>query len=266
MNTEANSDFSRKKQIKELVAKLKPKIIFFNVIDRNGQIIGKVQDISILKDGEVNFLISLVKTLTQSNLFLLNSKYIQKIDLQHKSLIVDLDNVKSLPLYDPNPENSTQLLTNPVLNNSQDQNLKTLQKKIVPLLEEKLKVNYTKEKVGEIRVSKKIETRLVEVPVRWEKLIVEQIGSENKQLAEIYLGQGKVTGVELNKFDVTDTNSNTGSVSGEFISLKAASDLLEAIALQKESGCVKVRVELILEDQEKKATYQEMFDRCSGNK
>jgi hypothetical protein len=52
------------------------------------------------------------------------------------------------------------------------------------------------------------------------------------------------------------------TVTGEFISPRAASNLLEAIALQKRHGCQKVRVELVLEDQELQEAYQKMFDRC----
>ena len=56
-------------------------------------------------------------------------------------------------------------------------------------------------KVGEVIVRKEIETRMVqiEVPVRYEKLIVEQVSPEHKQLAEIDLGQEVVTGIELSE-------------------------------------------------------------------
>lgn len=135
---------------------------------------------------------------------------------------------------------------------------------LIPLLEEKLLVDRTTKKVGEIVVRKKVETRMVQVPVRWEKLIVEQIGSPNKQLAEINLGQGKTTGIELQKLLNSDNNVSTVNV--EFISPKAARDFLEAIALQKQHGCTKVKIEIIVDSQEKQTAYQEMFDRCSGQK
>jgi Domain of unknown function (DUF2382) len=151
-------------------------------------------------------------------------------------------------------------------NQSPEKQPEIREKQRISLLEEKLRVNYTKQKVGEIRVRKQIETRLVEVPVRWEKLIVEQIGSETKQLAEIILGQGEVSGVEFKNLHISDTNADRACVSGEFISVKAAKDFLEAIALQKQPGCAKVRIELVLDDREKQATYQAMFDRCSGGK
>lgn len=135
---------------------------------------------------------------------------------------------------------------------------------LIPLLEEKLLVDRTTKRVGEVVVRKKVETRMVQVPVRWEKLIVEQIGSPNKQLAEINLGQGKTTGIELQKLLNSDNNGSTVSV--EFISPKAARDFLEAIALQKQHGCTKVKIEIIVDSQEKQTAYQEMFDRCSAQK
>lgn len=46
-----------------------------------------------------------------------------------------------------------------------------------------------KRKVGEVIVRKEIETRIIEVPVRREKLIVEQISPTFKQLAVVDLGQ-----------------------------------------------------------------------------
>jgi hypothetical protein len=57
------------------------------------------------------------------------------------------------------------------------------------LLAERLMVDLHRYKVGEVIVRKEIETRIVEVPVRREKLIVEQVSPEFKQLAVIDLGQ-----------------------------------------------------------------------------
>jgi uncharacterized protein (TIGR02271 family) len=144
-----------------------------------------------------------------------------------------------------------------------DQTSEIVEEDMIRLLEEKLVVNRSKQKVGEVVVRKEIETRVVEVPVRREKLIVEQVGEEPKQLAEIDLGKGKVTGVP----DSVETSPpTTTTVNGEFVSPKAASDLLAAIALQDNHGCVKVRVELVVDNPELQETYQQMFDRCRGSK
>jgi hypothetical protein len=266
MNLEDNNHFSDRGQIQKLIMQLKGEVISFNVIERDGQTVGIVKDIYIVENEEVNLLISLTQSLTKSNLFLLNSRYIQKLDPNNKYIVVDLNktDIKNLPLYNPRSENHSNSLTGSNLNSFQKKQSEIREKQRISLLEEQLKVNYTKRKVGEIRVRKKIETRLIEVPVKWEKLIVEQIGSEPKKLAEIVLGQGEVSGVEFNKLHLTDSNFDRARVSGEFLSVKAAKDLLEAIALQKQSGCAKVRIELILDEPDKQAMYQQMFDRCSA--
>ncbi|WP_242041181.1 DUF2382 domain-containing protein [Leptolyngbya sp. FACHB-261] len=137
---------------------------------------------------------------------------------------------------------------------------------IVRLLEERLVVNSKKRKLGEVVVRKQIEVQMVQVPVRREKLIVEQISPEHKQLATVDLGEDGIpdlTLAELNNSE--EANSEThNSVIGEFLSPKAASLLLDAIAHRSDHGCGRVRVELIIDDPELKRTYQEWFDTCSA--
>lgn len=72
---------------------------------------------------------------------------------------------------------------------------------IIRLLGERVVVNRNKRKVGEVIVRKEIETRMVQVqvPVRHEKLIIEQVSPEHKQLAEIDLTSGEVSGIELSE-------------------------------------------------------------------
>ncbi|MDX2231958.1 MAG: DUF2382 domain-containing protein [Leptolyngbyaceae cyanobacterium bins.349] len=61
------------------------------------------------------------------------------------------------------------------------------QEEVIPLREERLIVDRQKQKVGEVIVRKEIETEIIQVPVQREKLIVEQVGAEPRQLAEIDL-------------------------------------------------------------------------------
>ena len=55
------------------------------------------------------------------------------------------------------------------------------------LLEERLRIELTQRKIGEIVIRKEIETELVsvQIPVRREKLIIEQVSPAYKLLAEI---------------------------------------------------------------------------------
>jgi hypothetical protein len=140
-----------------------------------------------------------------------------------------------------------------------------VEEEVIRLLAERLIVDRSKRKVGEVIVRKEVETRMVEVPVRYEKLIVEQVSPEHKQLAEVLLGDGGITGIELAQSVNSQAQPTDNSiVSGEFDSPKNASLFLNAVALQRHHGCAKVRVELVLEDAGLQKTYQEWFDRCTG--
>ena len=133
---------------------------------------------------------------------------------------------------------------------------------IIRLLGERLVVDLSKRKVGEVIVRKEIEIRIVQVPVRREKLIVEQVSPERKQLAEIDLGQQEIAGIEL---PIATNLDKVLTVSSEFDSPKISSLLLNALARERRHGCKKVQVEIIVEDAERQKTYQEWFDRCSDS-
>lgn len=136
------------------------------------------------------------------------------------------------------------------------------------LLEERLIANNQKIKIGEVLIRKEIETQILKVPVRREKLIVEQVSPEHKQLAEIDLTQGDISGLELMAEDRplgTVFNGHT-TVSGEFSSPKIASLLLNAIALEKNHGCEQVKITIAVTDESLQKKYQEWFARCSQGK
>ncbi|PSB57480.1 hypothetical protein DSM107010_53080 [Chroococcidiopsis cubana SAG 39.79] len=146
---------------------------------------------------------------------------------------------------------------------SSSQDLST--EEIIKLLAERVVVERKKRKVGEVIVRKEIETRMVEVPVRYEKLIVEQVNPEHKQIAEINLGQETLADRKLNSWSVGEKNQSVGelTVTGRFDSPKVASLLLNAIARERQHGCQQIRVEIVVDSPEKQKLYQEWCDRCS---
>ena len=168
----------------------------------------------------------------------------------------------------------TEIPANHIISDNSTENIQTTNNQIVTenienirLLEERLVVDNKKYKVGEVIIRKEIETRMVQVPVRREKLIVEQISPEHKQLAEIDLGEEEILGIELiqsetERSKITDWNSDL-TVTGYFSSPKIASLLLNAIALERNHGCQNVRLSILVEDSEHQQKYQEWFDRCS---
>ncbi|MEQ9233972.1 DUF2382 domain-containing protein [Coleofasciculus sp. E2-BRE-01] len=285
---EPKSSYTKGK-IKQLLDRFREKFTFFTIVNQKGKVLGRVEDFCVEKNHRLYMVMSAQWTNAESSWFLLSRQHIQTIDPDNRIVIVDLSpaELEYLPVYQkretptakPSEDLSHSSVTSTSVVNSEkamdaeervnsdlepsDQTSEIVEEDMIRLLEEKLVVNRSKQKVGEVVVRKEIETRVVEVPVRREKLIVEQVGEEPKQLAEIDLGKGKVTGVA----DSVETSlPTTTTVNGEFVSPKAASDLLAAIALQDNHGCVNVRVELVVDNPELQKTYQQMFDRCRGSK
>jgi Domain of unknown function (DUF2382) len=145
------------------------------------------------------------------------------------------------------------------------------------LLEERLRIELTQRKIGEIVIRKEIETELVQVPVRREKLIIEQVSPAYKLLAEIDLGQPVtasdpvINPINNNKefraieLDPPPQNSEQRmtppTVYGSTDSLNAASELLKAIASLPKHDCGVVRIEISLKDPKHQANYQALVDR-----
>jgi stress response protein YsnF/sporulation protein YlmC with PRC-barrel domain len=280
------------------LADLRKKVKNFAVFDNQGQLVGVVHDLIVDTNRRLNFVIS-NQTNPQTgdygqqladkkpSLFRLQSQRIKKIDKPTQSVFIDLNKseIELMPEYleteTPGDayregalhlrtlsENSTEQLDNNQTTNSaiEPVNLEQVtEEHIIRLLEERLVVESSKRKIGEVIVRKVIETRMIQVPVRREKLIVEQVSPEHKQLAEIDLGQGEITGVDLREVENLEVTHFDGvlTVSGEFSSPKVASLLLNAIALEQNHGCKQVRVTIAVEDESHQKKYQEWFDRCS---
>jgi hypothetical protein len=115
---------------------------------------------------------------------------------------------------------------------------------IIRLLQERLVIDRKRRKIGEVIVRKEIETRIVEVPVRREKLIVEQISPEHKQLAAIDLGLTTNDSVQL----IEEANLNQ-TVSYEFSSGEAAREFLQNITSHSQLNISKIRIDLTLRDE-----------------
>lgn len=291
---QANSD----SRTSTSIADLKKKVNNFTVFDRQGQLVGVVHDLIVDANRRLNLVISNYgsqETLEYGqmlankhpSLFRLQSQRIKKIDKPTKSVFVDLNKseIEYMPEYletetpgdsygqpapyvPPLSEKSTEQLVKDQTTNSPVEGInleEVSEEQIIRLLEERLFVKSSKRKVGEVIVRKVIETRMVQVPVRREKLIVEQISPEQKQLAEIDLGQEEISGVDLTGVEGLEvTHFDSGlTVSGEFSSPKTASLLLNAIALEQNHGCNRVRITIAVEDESHQQKYQEWFDRCS---
>lgn len=159
---------------------------------------------------------------------------------------------------DPTPINADDIQPAPIIVDSAPSlttdHAKVVEEEIIPLGEERLIVERHRQKLGEVVVRKVIETQMVQVPVRREKLVIEQVGgTTTNPLAEIDLGAD-----ELAELPMATT------VAGTFPSLKAASMVLDAIAHQDHHACHSVQVEIVLNDPSQQALFQRWFDECCG--
>lgn len=258
-------------RVKALLDKLKSKLNNFRVLDNQGLNIGIIKDIYLSNTRQISLLIS-TTGLPDSQTFSLRSNQIQQVDYQQQAILTnisksEIQTILASAKTQPLSEEMSQSNVSDSYINEEDLTASSttdvVEEEVIRLLEERLVINNQRRKVGEVIVRKEIETRMVEVPVQYEKLIVEQVSPELKVIAEVDLSQQPDEATVINQTDFYQTNTNQ-TVKGEFVSPKTASLLLDAIAKQKHHGCQVIRVEVVLENSENQHNYQEWFDRCSG--
>ena len=262
--------------------KVRTKLKSFTVKDNKGQLVGKIKDVYFDANGQLNFVVAGLGS-ENTRIFIVSIKLLKKVDYHQKALFLSInsDQADLLPgvspagrqsledASEPHSEFNNSELTNPstVMSNltdadRTDENLDTdedeenfdiVDQEVIRLLEERLVINRSKRKVGEVIVRKEIQTRMVQVPIQWEKLIVEQVGDDPKVLAEIDLGEGSITGIDLTEIK---SDRQEPTVKAEFTSVQKASKILNSIASQPRHGCVKVRLEIVLENKQLEDTYQ----------
>ncbi len=279
-----NKDTSKIARISTLLESLRQKVRKFTIMDRQNQLVGEVQDLIIDVNRQISFVVNTNRNSDEKyQTFLLSSKLVEKIDSQIKCIFLKVKKTEIRLLENPLEKNSqistmednsntlagntqdTSVISNSIVNTN-DGNISSVEE-IVRLLGERVIVDRSKRKVGEVIVRKQVETRMVQVPIRSEKLIVEQVSPERKQLAEIDLSQGDISAdfefADTDSLHSTDSFDGSLTVSGEFSSPKIASLLLNAIALERNHGCKAVRVTIVVEDEEHQKNYQEWFSRTS---
>lgn len=260
----AAADLNR---IQALLQQLQHKLQGFDVLDRDGLLLGHVIDVIVHRDTYISLVVQQTAGFPDPHPFLVNSKLIVNLDVPQRSLQVDLDipTVRYLPSYSSAEmtdlhSNEHASATQPEAAASHHQegvphpeNLPGVEEKLVQLLAERLVVNTHKRKVGEVVVRKVIETDIIQVPVRREKLIVEQVSPEPQELAVIDLRGNNLEGVEL--------QSPQSVVKGEFHSLEAVRSLLDRLAQQPDHGCETIRLELVINRPNLQPIYQDWMNQ-----
>jgi hypothetical protein len=126
----------------------------------------------------------------------------------------------------------------------------------IQLLEERLVVNRHRHKVGEVIIRKEVETRIVEVPIRREKLIVEQVSPETKELLVVDLGEKQRTNFKA---------AEEATIEGRFTSVDTAIQFLQAISDPSSPDVQGISVTVNLKDNSVKAKYQRWLDKSSSS-
>jgi stress response protein YsnF len=257
---------SNNRDIKSQLSELEKQLISYKVLDRQGIYRAKVTDIYYDVSNELNLLITLVDVDKKLDLRKLELQDICQLDSDNQEILSNLSSqqLENLPIYQPVPPHFKDALANsPMSDDSMnpahnERELSEPDTYHISLLEEKLQVNRRQQKVGEVLVRKQVETRMVKVPIRREKLIVERIGKHPKRLTEVVVTEGRVNGFKYEELQNTDELHITKS---HFLDVQTAQHLLEALAHLSSVGNARVRVEIVTNCSENQIEHQDICDR-----
>ena len=129
----------------------------------------------------------------------------------------------------------------------------------VSLLEEKLQIARQKYKVGEVVVRKKVETKMIQIPIRRESLIIEKSGNNPEQLGEVVIGEEKVNGFKYK--ELNNTTNNLYTTKSNYLDITTAQELLEAIANLVSGANSRVRLEIVTNYADYQLEHQDICDR-----
>jgi Domain of unknown function (DUF2382) len=144
------------------------------------------------------------------------------------------------------------------LSNDQQAEINSTEAYQISLLEEKLQIARRKKKIGEVVIRKHIETRMVNIPLRREKLIVERVGKNPEQLTEVIVAEETVNGF---KYDELNDHNDFSVNQTHFLSLSTAQELLSAISHLSSATNSKVRLEIVTNCSENE-TLSELKNVC----
>ncbi|MBD2108588.1 YsnF/AvaK domain-containing protein [Nodosilinea sp. FACHB-13] len=185
-----------------------------DVFDRSGYLIGNVVRVEPSAT-DFSLIVQLIGRNGGNNQATIPSASITDIDSENKTIYVDRDQSE----FSPNAGQKIQLV------------------------EERLVVNRKRVKVGEVSVRRVVETEIVEVPVRREKLVIEHIGSGNPPV-EMSLGETQLQGHEI---AVQPDSNRDITASGTFETIQGAMSFLSTAEQRPELHCEKIRVAILLD-------------------
>jgi hypothetical protein len=204
-----------------------------SVYDRSGSLIGKVIRVEPLTAGDFTMVVKRVGENGTSHDIAIDNNHIYKLDDESQAIHVNFETEGLAPQG-----------TAPQRGNSEAAHLQ--------LVEERLVVNRKRVKVGEVSVRRVIETEMVQVPIRREKLVIERIG-ESADPIEVNLNQTRLNGLEgqeppLQSLQADASGKRQGNVaSGTFTTMGDAIEFLGTMANLSDPHCEKIRVAILLQ-------------------
>ncbi|MBW4459658.1 MAG: DUF2382 domain-containing protein [Nodosilinea sp. WJT8-NPBG4] len=190
-------------------------LINSDVFDRSGYLIGNVVSVQPSTATDFSLIVQLIGRDGGTDQVTIPSASITTIDSEKKTIYIDREQRE----FAPNAGQAIQLV------------------------EERLVVNRTRVKVGEVSVRRVVETEMVEIPVRREKLVIENIGS-NTPPVEVSLGETQIQGHEI----AVQTDSDRDiTASGVFETIQDAITFLGTAEQRPELHCEKIRVAILLD-------------------
>jgi stress response protein YsnF len=164
----------------------------------------------------------------------------------HTTNLIVEDRSSPKVLTQPLPDNTLASSLTPTKILSEEAPTHYSDSQIVNLFQERLVVDRKRRKIGDVILRKEIEIQIVEVPIRREKLVVEQISPERRQLASIDLGLTTNDSVRLTEPNES-SDRDFSHLSREFDSIEAAREFLLALnsqlASQSHLNLRKVRID-----------------------
>ncbi|MGG6295504.1 PRC-barrel domain-containing protein [Leptolyngbya sp. AN02str] len=147
----------------------------------------------------------------------------------------------------------------------------SLQEQTIQLLEERVVSDRQRRKVGEVVIRKAIETRMVEVPIRREVLIVEQVSPDRHNLATIDLGL-EAQSSDRDRLFQTNASDSLMSTTGQpdqtlqniqYVPITAAQKLIDSVISKPETQST--RVALIFEEDSVQQAYEQWLQRQTSH-
>ena len=186
--------YQRNRKAERLSQKLKG----FSVKTLKGIVLGHVIDVLANQRGEPEILVALPEPLKSSQkFFFLKTNTVKQVNLVDRLLLVP--ETSEITQIIANFYSSVTPSKNSELGEDPDETLplnyhqtpaKVVDEANIALKAEKLVIERERKKVGEVVVRKEVETHYIQVPVKREKLIIEQVSDqESKRLAEIPLSE-----------------------------------------------------------------------------